>query len=90
MGEFKRKVGDNKYVNHDFTSEQKTVKSVTLWMTIISILVFIGAIVWVVMSIIEGRKTNGKRFFPATNYNRSVYNPPPGYTFINAPSQKNK
>ena len=52
-------------------------------------IVFVLTVVWIIMSIVEGKKTGGKRFFPATNYNRAIYNPPPGYTFVNAPSSKN-
>ena len=90
MGIFITKVKENRYMMHDFTDEQKRVNSVTKGLGAMSAIIFVATGVWVIWSIIEGKKSNGNRFFPATNYNRSIYNPPPGYTFVNAPSQKNK
>lgn len=89
MGVFMEKVKENKYMKHDFTEEQKKIGGVTKGLGAMSVIIFIGTIVWVVLSIVEGKKSNGWRFFPATNYNRSIYNPPPGYTFVDAPNQKN-
>jgi hypothetical protein len=89
MGSFTAKVKENKFMDHDFTEEQMTIKKSTKALGALSGLVFAGTIAWAIYSIIEGKKSAGKRFFPATNYNRSVYNPPPGYTFVNAPSQTN-
>ncbi len=90
MGKFVAKVKENRYMMHDFTDEQKKVGGMTKGLAAMSALIFAGTAAWAIWSIIEGKKSDGKRFFPATNYNRSVYNPPPGYTFINAPNQENK
>ena len=89
MGAFINKSKTDAFINHNFDDELKTTKTVTAAMGALSGIVFVLTVVWIIMSIVEGKKTGGKRFFPATNYNRAIYNPPPGYTFVNAPSSKN-
>jgi len=89
MGTFIHECQTGHFNNHDFTDELRITKTTTGAMAGLSAIVFIGTVIWVIMSIVEGEKGASKRFFPTTNYKRSIYNPPPGYTFVNAPSSSN-
>lgn len=89
MGDFIDKAGKGKYMNHDFTEEKRHIHSAAVGFGVTSSLIVLATVGIIIASLIQGRKDSGDRFFPSVNYDRSTYNPPPGYTFINAPSSKN-
>ena len=47
---------------------------------------FIIPFVMILVGLFNEPGNPDKRFFPIVNFKRSVYNPPPGYTFVNAPT----
>jgi hypothetical protein len=91
MSNFTHTVGRGTYthLDHDFTDELSESKRVMIGAGIFSVLIFAVTAGLGAYSVVEGKKSSGKRIFPAINYDRSIYNPPPGYTFVNAPSSKN-
>jgi len=75
------------YVDYDFTQEMREYRFTIILLGILTAIIFLGTASWTGYSMLHKPGSDKDRFFPIINYNRGVYNPPPGYTFQGAPSQ---
>ena len=50
--------------------------------------IYLGLVAIIIIAVTQKPGDPKARIFPIVNYNRSVYNAPPGYTFVDAPGSK--
>lgn len=89
LGKFINLLKTDPYVDTKFdnwTAESITIKHTGITCGVLVGLILVSVIPLIVIASIRDPKDNNARIFPITNYDRSVYNPPPGYTFVNSPS----
>jgi hypothetical protein len=74
--------------NNYWTDEMKQIKDVGIATAVISTLSILATIAIILIALLRDPSDPNSRMFPVVNYNRSIYNAPPGYTFVNSPSHE--
>jgi len=69
---------------HDWPNEYRTTLKTAIGTGVLIAVVFLGVFG---LMIVSAYQTDGNSIFPFVKFERSVYNPPPGYIFENSPTE---